>query len=114
MGKQARLGTVLVFVAVFLPLVMWFIWGEGYSPKYGLAYSMQRGMRLVFAKREPGYYLKKLAQADPLKYGHLAQTQETACPFKFIVAGAVACLGVGAYALVSGAAKSRGVAGRSN
>ena len=118
-----KAGIILVLVALLLAPLTWVLWGRGYNPTGGLIWSLEHDMKLVFSEAK---YLDATASAqgggtaevDTSRISgaakrilrHLRSQQgservplapERSIPMRYVLALALAALGVGLYCCVS-------------
>ena len=83
-----RLGVRLIVIGLFLPIVLWLAFGDGYNPRGGAIWSLQNDMRLVF-----GHVQRSRSESRFAKYN----TREIGLPFRWVLAASVSVLALGAY-----------------
>lgn len=101
-----KLGVRLILVGVVVPVVMWMLWGDGYSPGYGLV-SCFPHMRLVFREGTP--------PGDPnMSRGNLTYLRGTgwqvreadvAIPFSYVAGPGLVLVALGAYFTITRTSK---------
>lgn len=86
-----RLGVRLIILGLFLPIVLWLAFGDGYNPRGGVLWSLQNDMRLVF-----GHVQRSSSENRFAKYN----VREVGVPFRWVLAASVSILALGVYRVV--------------
>ena len=92
-----RLGLLLVVLGVFVPLVAWVLWGQGYVPRIGLGQCLPN-MKLVFGVGDA-----EAAALLPLNSNARERMMRgRSMSFPPVLAGGIALTGIGLFLVISG------------